>query len=119
MKRHYTLYIKDIFDAITKIEEYTKGMKGTDFLRDGKTQSAVAWKVMTIGEAAKHVPRSIRLKYKVVPWSDMAKMRDRITHTYFGVSYEIVWAVVKKELPVIKPMIKHILEELKGENIFE
>jgi len=67
MKRQYTLFIKDIFDAITKIEEYTKGMKQKDFLRDGKTQSAVAWKVMAIGEATKNVPRSTRLKYKEVP----------------------------------------------------
>jgi len=49
----------------------------------------------------------------------MAKMRDRITRTYFGVSYEIVWAVVKKELPAIKPIMKRILEELKGETLFE
>lgn len=119
MKRHYTLFIEDIYDAINEIEKFTKGMKEKDFLRDGKAQSAVAWKILTIGEATKNIPRSIRSKYKEIPWSDLAKMRDRIAHSYFGVSYEIVWAVVKKELPAIKPVIKRILEELKGGSLFE
>ena len=101
------------------IEEYTKGLSQKDFLRDGKTQSAVVWKIMSIGEASKNVPRHIRQKYNEVPWSNMAKMRDRIAHAYFGVSCEIVWAVVKKELPTLKPVIKKIIEEIKGSNLFE
>ena len=118
MKRHYTLFVEDILDAITTIQEYTKGMSEREFLRDGKTQSAVAWKVLTIGEAAKNIPRHIRQKYDKIPWGDMAKMRDRIAHVYFGVSNEIVWAVVKKELPVIQPLIKRMLGELKGGKLF-
>lgn len=119
MKRHYTLFIEDILEAINATEKYTKGMTEKKFLQDGKTQSAIAWNVMIIGEATKNIPRSVKQKYHQIPWRDMAKMRDRITHTYFGVSYEIVWAVVKKELPLIKPMIQRVLEELKGGKLFE
>jgi uncharacterized protein with HEPN domain len=60
MKRHYTFFIDDILDAIAAIEEYTKGLSEKDFLQDGKTQSAVVWKIMSIGEASKNVPRIIR-----------------------------------------------------------
>jgi len=119
MKRHYTLFIKDILEAITAIEGYTRGMDERKFLRDGKTQNAVAWNVLIIGEATKKVPRAIKDHYPDIPWSDMAKMRDRIAHTYFGVSYEIVWAVVRKELPELKRMINKVLEELKGGSLFE
>jgi uncharacterized protein with HEPN domain len=119
MKRHYTFFLDDILDSITAIEEFTKGMARNDFLKDGKTQSAVIWKIVTIGEASKNIPRHIRQKYSDVPWSEMAKMRDRIAHAYFGVSQEIVWAVVVKELPTVKPSILRILEELKGARLFQ
>lgn len=93
-------------------------MSKKDFLKDAKTQSAVVWKIITIGEASKHIPRHIRMKHADLPWSDMAKMRDRIAIAYFGVSYEIVWAVIVKEFPVLQPMIRRILEEMRGKRLF-
>ncbi|MBI4810758.1 MAG: DUF86 domain-containing protein, partial [Ignavibacteriales bacterium] len=95
------------------------GINVEEFLRDEKTKSAVVWKVETIGEAVKHVPRQIRQKYKEVPWTEMAKMRDKISHAYFGVRYEIVWNAAKVRLPLIKPTIEKILGEIKGEKLFK
>jgi uncharacterized protein with HEPN domain len=40
----------------------------------------------------------------------MAKMRDKIAHQYFGIDYELVWGVIKKELPAIKPEIEKIVQ---------
>jgi uncharacterized protein with HEPN domain len=88
-------------------------MKRKDFLADEKTKSAVVYKVENIGEASKHIPKTIRKKYKDLPWADMSKMRDKITHFYFGIDYEIVWTVIKKELPTIEPSITKILNDLK------
>lgn len=118
MKRHYTMYIEDILRAMEAIEGYTQGMTEKAFLQDGKTQNAVAWNIMIIGEATKNVPPSIRQKYPEIPWREMARMRDKISHTYFGVSPEIVWAVVQKELPPLKPIIQRVLDELKGPKLF-
>jgi uncharacterized protein with HEPN domain len=42
----------------------------------------------------------------------MARMRDKISHLYFGVNYEIVWKVVKERLPEIKPAIKKLLKDV-------
>jgi len=39
----------------------------------------------------------------------MARMRDKITHFYFGINYKVVWLVAKKELPAVEPVIKRIL----------
>jgi len=50
--------------------------------------------------------------YKTVPWKYMARMRDKIAHFYFGVDYEIVWEVIKQQLPEIRPFIEEILEGL-------
>ncbi|MBA3061083.1 MAG: DUF86 domain-containing protein, partial [Nitrospirae bacterium] len=64
-----------------------------------------------IGEAAKKVSEEIKNKHTEVPWKEMAGMRDRLIHFYFGVKYELVWDTIKDVIPKIKPLIRRILEE--------
>lgn len=114
MTREYKLFIRDILDSINKANAFIGSMEYKEFFLDEKTKSAVVWQLQIIGEAAKNIPKKIRDKYKAVPWSAMAKIRDKITHFYFGIKYEIVWKVIKEELPAIKPMIKKILKDLES-----
>ena len=88
-------------------------MKREEFFSDEKTRSAVAFKIENIGEASKNIPAAIKTKYKDLPWAEMARIRDKITHSYFGIDYKIVWAVVKKDLPAVEPVIARILSDLK------
>jgi uncharacterized protein with HEPN domain len=67
-----------------------------------------------VGEATKRLPASIRTQYPQVPWKDMAGMRDRIIHGYDNVDLQIVWSVVKSEIPRIKPVIQQILKDYEG-----
>jgi uncharacterized protein with HEPN domain len=114
MKREWKLLIQDIYDAMQYIKEFVGKMTRKEFLADEKTRSAVAFKIENIGEASKNIPKEIRAKYKDLPWTDMARMRDKITHFYFGIDHKIVWTVVKKELPVIEPAVMKVLSDLKA-----
>ncbi|MEA1965314.1 MAG: DUF86 domain-containing protein [Candidatus Aerophobetes bacterium] len=114
MKRDYKLFIKDILECITKIENFIGEMNFDEFMKDEKTKSAVVREIEVMGEAAKSIPKSMREKYKDIPWSQIAKTRDKIIHFYFGVDYEIVWKVVKKRLPEIKLLIERIIKDLEG-----
>jgi uncharacterized protein with HEPN domain len=109
LKREYPLFIKDILQAITDIESFIGDIDFSTFSSDRKTRSAVVHEIEIIGEAAKHIPKSIRDRHKDLPWNDMVRMRDKISHLYFGVNYEIVWKVVKERLPEIKPAIEKLL----------
>jgi len=113
MKRNYRLFIKDILDSIEKIEEFVGSMDFDEFVKDDLTNSAVIRKLEIIGEATKNIPKDIRQRYKSLPWSEMARMRDKIIHFYFGVDYEIVWKVIKERLPEIKPILNQILKEME------
>ena len=115
MKRDYRLFVEDILDSIEKIEEFVADMNFDEFVNDDKTSSAVMRKLGIIGEATKNLPGDIRRKYKGLPWREMARMRDKITHGYFGINYRIVWSVIKERLPEIKPTIRQILEDMKKE----
>jgi len=110
MKRDYELYLKDILGCIESIERFVEGMNFNEFVEDDKTRSAVIQKFEIIGEATKQIPDEMRQKHPQIPWKEMAGMRDRLIHFYFGVDYKLVWRTIKKRIPQITPLIKKILE---------
>ncbi|MCK4417197.1 MAG: DUF86 domain-containing protein [Candidatus Latescibacteria bacterium] len=115
MKRDISIYVKDILENMDRAEEFVKDVNYGDFVKDEKTHYAVVRCIEIIGEAAKHIPDCMRNRYSRIPWKDMAGMRDKVVHFYFGVNLERVWLVVKDDIPKIKPLIEKVFEDLQGE----
>ena len=113
-KRDLSIYIKDIIENMQRAEVFIEGISYEDFIKDEKAHYAVIRCIEIIGEAAKHIPDEIRKKFSKIPWSDMAGMRDKVTHFYFGVDLKKVWLVVKKDILELKPLIKEALEKING-----
>ena len=113
MRRNYILFLEDISNRIDKINNYIEGMSFDDFKQDDKTVSACIREIEVIGEATKQIPKEITDKFNELPWSLMAKMRDKLIHWYFEVDEEIVWNVTVNKLPTIKMQIDNIIYELK------
>jgi len=108
--RDERLLLKDILLAIHRIESFTKGMSYESFMADEKTLNAVTYNFLVIGEAVKLLPESLTRKYPEVPWKQIAGMRDKLTHAYFSVDYELVWNTVSSILPNFRSVIETILE---------
>lgn len=117
MTRDIRDFLKDIYDSIHDIEEFTEDLNYEDFIEDRKTVNAVIRSLEIIGEAAKKIPEEIRQKYPSFPWKGMAGMRDKLIHEYHGVDLEIVWTVSKEEIPPVKSTIKNIISDQQGNRV--
>lgn len=107
-KREWRLFIEDILESIELIEGYVKNIEFKDFAKDRKTIDAVVRNFEIIGEASKYISEGIKNKYPDIDWKGMIGLRNRIAHEYFGISLEIVWNILKEELPKLKEQMKHI-----------
>jgi len=103
------MYLEDLLLAMTRISEYIEGYSFEEFKKDFKTVDAVIRNFEIIGEAAKNLPQEIREKYPNIPWNEMYLLRNKVSHEYFGVDYEIIWDVASNYLPLNKPQIEEIL----------
>lgn len=105
------MYLEDILIAINRIEEYIDDCIFIDFKRDYKTVDAVIRNFEIIGEAAKNLPKEFKEKYPEVPWEEMYLLRNKVSHEYFGIDYEIIWDLAINYLPENKSQIENILNK--------
>lgn len=103
--------LEKILDCIDKIDEYTTDGKEA-FLNDRKTQDAVVRNLQVIGEAIKDLSDDLKAKNTDVEWRKVARMRDKVTHDYFEVNYDVVWDTVESSLPPFRTSIEDIHQRL-------
>ena len=109
--RSFKMYLEDIHLAMERIAEYIEGYNFIKFKQDYKTVDAVIRNFEIIGEAAKNLPQDFKTIHSDLPWSEMYLLRNKVSHEYFGVDYDIIWDIAANYLPQNKLRIKQLIEE--------
>ena len=102
------VYLEHIRDALDDIATYTNVGREA-FFADRMRQDATLRKLQVIGEAVKNVSEDIKSRQPQIPWKQIAGLRDKVIHDYFGVNLAIVWAVIDRDLPELEIAVAALL----------
>ena len=111
--RSYQDYLHDILEAIQNAISFVGEMSFDSFKDDTRTIYAVVRALEIIGEATKRIPQDFRVKYPDLPWREMASMRDKLIHDYFGVDLIVVWKTILEDLPNLEVAIRKIIADFE------
>ena len=112
MKRDDSVYLRHILDAMVRLSGYLNGVDEAAFLAQPLLQDGAIRQIEVMGEAVKNLSQPLREQFSHVPWQDIAGMRDKLIHQYFGVDLEKVWLTAVRDMPVLQPEITKILANL-------
>lgn len=108
MSRDLQMFLDDMRDGCHKIISYTQGMSRQEFFSNALVYDATLRNIEIIGEAAKHIPDSIRAQLPKIEWRKIVGLRDVVIHAYFGLDDNIIWDVVKNKIPELLTQIEEI-----------
>jgi len=112
--RDYRLYIDDIVSECKNIKMFVDGITYEEFSENLEKVYAVAKAFENIGEAVKNLPKDITDHYPQIPWSEIAKMRDILTHHYFGIDDKVLWDTLDSDFEEFEKIINKIANNLSS-----
>lgn len=117
MKRTCRHFVWDILENIRDAITFAGDVAPEVFFKDRMRQKAVERCITVIGEAAKRIPKELQVRFSEVPWSDMARTRDKIIHHYEGVDVIIMYKIVTQSLPAIEEPLQRMFDTLTAEEL--
>jgi uncharacterized protein with HEPN domain len=111
--RNSIFFLLDMQEALSRMIEVTKGITIIDFSQNWVLISAVRDQIMILGEAAKQVPPDICELYPDIPWSQLARTRDRLIHGYFKVDPNLLFMMATVRANILLPKITNIIIEMQ------
>lgn len=113
-EREWKFYLDDMISFTEMVLIYTKGLDQKGFEADKKTFDATLRNLELIGEAATHIPDAVREKYPAIPWRQVAATRNRLIHGYLGIDNDILWSIVRDDIPVLLETLKKVKLQAPG-----
>lgn len=114
-RRDDSLLLDDMVDAAGRILELGSGVRQGMLGQDRDTAEMILWNLVVLGEATKRMKPEVRDRFADVGWSQVAGTRDRVTHHYEGVDWEIVTRIIADELPALLPRLIEIRDVVRAE----
>lgn len=107
-------YLKDLVEALERIDRYTKSMTFQVFSKDERTIDAVIRNIIVIGEAVNKIPETVIDSNPEIPWSSIRGLRNLVVHEYLNIDLSILWETIQQDLIVLLPEMARLKSERTG-----
>jgi uncharacterized protein with HEPN domain len=106
-----TVYLKHIIDEVHFLRSVSKGLRKTSLKKDPVRQRAIARSLEVVGEAVKNLSDDFKQLHPKTDWRSIAGLRDKLIHHYFGIDWDVVWDILKMEIPKLEGTVTRALQE--------
>ena len=114
--RFCRLHIQDMIDYCHKVLSYTDGLDHDSFSADTLAYDATLRNLELIGEAAIHIPGDIRDAHPEIYWRRFIAIRNRLVHGYWNIDDDVIWDVIRTDVPRLLPELRNLLNEVNKES---
>ena len=116
--RAWRFYVEDMINFCQRIGDYTAGLDKATLVASAMPYDATLRNIKLIGEAAAHIPETVRIAHPELPWRTIAGTRYRLVyaypdtdnHAYPGIDNDIVWDIVRNDVPALLPALRNLLD---------
>ena len=108
-------YLWDMLQAARKSVQFTPGLTYDSFRANDHLCAAVERQLIVLGEAARHVSDELRQTHPTIPWREMIGLRNVLVHDYGEVLPEMVWSIVRDDLPVLVIQLERLAPDIEDE----
>lgn len=108
LQREWRFYIDDMIGFCQKVLSYTQGLDAASFPGSGVHYDATLRNIELIGEAATHVPESVRAALPGIAWRKVIATRNRLIHGYLGIDNDVLWSIVESDIPQLLNQLQTI-----------
>ena len=104
--------LSDIDQALAEAVTFAAGLSRSGFVDDHRSRGAVMYELIVVGEAAARVSAEVRGAHPEIEWPQIISFRNRATHAYFAVDWDIVYDILSGDVPRLRAALVPILAEM-------
>jgi uncharacterized protein with HEPN domain len=108
--REWRFYLDDMIGFAEKVLAYSAGLEQPTFECSGLNYDATLRNLELIGEAARHIPDSVRQAHDAIPWRMLVATRNRLIHGYLGIDNDTLWSIIQDDVPPLLQQLKAMRE---------
>lgn len=112
--REWRFYMEDMIGFCERVQSFTDGISREDFVAEQMRYDATVRNIELIGEAATHVPVSIRKTTENIPWRMMIATRNQLIHGYAGIDDDVLWSIIQMDIPELLASLRAFLSADKA-----
>lgn len=98
--------LADIVEAIGRLRAEMQDVSLDAFERDWRQRWVVERGVEIISEASRRLPDDLKARHPEIPWPKVAAIGNVLRHNYEGIAAEVMWALVRDDLPALEEVCR-------------